>query len=59
MLSIIKLFRHPTADELAAKQLADAQRALLEAESQAEYYQHMAKYYSQIIARLEQRKVQS
>lgn len=53
--TITSLFRNKTADELAAKQLADAERHLLEAESHAEYYKHMVAYYRQTVDRLQLR----
>ena len=46
------LFTTPTATELAAKELAEAQRQLLSAQTAEEYARSMVAYNSQRIARL-------
>lgn len=46
-------FKKPTAQELAAQALEDAQRQHLMHVSQAEYHTHMAAYYEQMVRRLE------
>ena len=45
-------FRLPSAKEMAAKELAEAQRKLLEALSAQEYAKRMADYHSDRIKRL-------
>ena len=46
-------FATPTADELALRELAEAKRQLLEAQSAAEYATKMAEYHRNRIIRLE------
>lgn len=53
MNSIKNMFRAPSALELAAKELAEAQRQLLAALSAKEYATQMSEYHSQRIERLE------
>lgn len=53
MINQIKdYFRMPSAKEMAAKELSDAQRKLLEALSAQEYAKRMADYHSDRIKRL-------
>jgi hypothetical protein len=47
-----RFFRQPTPKEMARRELAEAQRARLQALSAAEYAQAMALYHSQRIDRL-------
>lgn len=44
--------KHPSAEVLAQKELEEARRELLSAESAAEYAQQMAAYHAARIARL-------
>lgn len=53
MNPIKNLFRAPSALELAAKELAEAQRQLLAALSAKEYATQMSEYHAQRIERLE------
>lgn len=50
--TVEKFFPTPTAKEVAAAQLAAAERQLLESESQQEYHAAMCDYYRTSIARL-------
>lgn len=53
MINQIKdYFRLPSAKEMAAKELSDAQRKLLDALSAQEYAKRMADYHSDRIKRL-------
>jgi adenine-specific DNA methylase len=45
-------FKQPSAEVLAQRELEDARRELLSAESAAEYAQQMAAYHAARIARL-------
>lgn len=45
-------FKHPSAAELAAMELAQAQRQLLEAQSAMEYAKRMTEYNSDRVRRL-------
>jgi hypothetical protein len=47
-----RMIAGPTPDELAARELAQARRALLEAQSAQEYARSMVMYNQQRIARL-------
>lgn len=49
---ITNLFRTPTALEIAARELAQAERALLEAETAREYATAMVEYNQERIHRL-------
>lgn len=49
---ITNLFRTPTALEIAARELAQAERALLEAETAREYATAMVEYNKERIYRL-------
>lgn len=52
MNRIKRLFEAPSAKELAAKELADAERRLLEAQTAAEYARSMVVYNRERIKRL-------
>lgn len=52
MKSIIALFTQPSAAALAKKELDDAQRGLLQAQSTAEYANSMVNYHTARIRRL-------
>mgnify|MGYP003432445050 CR=1 FL=1 len=45
-------FKTPTAMELAKRDLAAAERQLLESRSAAEYHIHMVNYYQGMVQRL-------
>ena len=45
-------FRKPTAKELAARDLEDARRSLLQEQARAEYHQKMSEYFKGVIGRL-------
>jgi len=47
-----KSFEKPSAEVMAKRELADAQRALLEAESGQEYAKRMSEYHRDRIRRL-------
>jgi predicted glycosyltransferase len=53
MNALTKLFRKPTAKELAARDLEDARRSLLQEQARAEYHAKMSEYYKGVIARLD------
>ena len=53
MNAIKTLFQPPSALELAAKELAEAQRQLLASLSAKEYATQMSEYHAQRIERLE------
>ena len=56
MITTLKrLFATPSPLELAARELVQAQRAKLEAESAREYAYHMVNYNDDRIARLQER----
>ena len=48
----IQTFRTPSADELAVRELQEAQRELLKAESGKEYAESLCTYHKARIARL-------
>jgi hypothetical protein len=52
MKDIIELFRKPSAQTLAQRELEEAQRQLLEAQSAAEYAANLARYHTERIRRL-------
>jgi len=52
MNRFFKLFQQPDARELAAKELAQAEHSLLEAQSAAEYARSMVVYHRERIERL-------
>jgi hypothetical protein len=52
MNALTKHFRKPTAKEIAARDLEDARRHLLQEQSRAEYHAKMAEYYKGVIGRL-------
>ena len=45
-------FRKPTAKEIAARDLEEARRHLLQEQAQAEYHQKLAEFYKGVIGRL-------
>jgi transposase len=45
-------FRKPTAKEIAARDLEEARRHLLQEQAQAEYHAKMAEYFKGVIGRL-------
>jgi len=51
--SVLDVFRKPTAQQIAERDLEEARRQLLKAQSHAEYWRRMADYYSDTIKRLE------
>jgi hypothetical protein len=53
-----KLFTMPNADTLAKQELQDAQRGLLEAQKQADYFTAMANFYQTRINKLSQPRSQ-
>ena len=52
MNALTKLFRKPTAKELAARDLEDARRSLLQEQARAEYHAKMAEFYRGVEERL-------
>ncbi|MFN3487472.1 MAG: hypothetical protein ACK44W_18550, partial [Planctomycetota bacterium] len=50
---LIDLFRKPSAQKIARRDLEEARRQLLKAQSSAEYWRHMSHYYYELIKRLE------
>ena len=50
---ILSLFRQRSSEELAARELADARRQLLQAQSAEEYAHSMSVYHQRRINRLE------
>lgn len=52
MNKILKMFLPPSAETLALKELEEAKRKLLEAQSGREYAESMCKYYDVKIKRL-------
>ena len=52
MKDIIELFRKPSAQTLAQRELEEAQRQLLEAQSAAEYATNLSRYHAERIRRL-------
>jgi hypothetical protein len=52
MRALAKVFRKPTAKEIAARDLEDARRHLLQQQAQAEYHQKMSEYYRGVMHRL-------
>ena len=57
MRALMDLFKTPTADELAARELAEARRELLSAQSALDYARSMVDYNTQRIRRLELRQI--
>lgn len=53
-LPTMKFLRKPTAEDLAAKQLAEHKRRLLEAKANATWASKMVEYHEECIAELEQ-----
>lgn len=53
MKSLIDLFKTPTADEIAARELAEARRELLSAQSALDYAKALSNYNKERIVRLE------
>lgn len=51
-MKLINSLKTPSAEVLAMRELEEARRKLLEAQSAAEYAQSMAVYHAQRIARL-------
>lgn len=51
--SILDLFRKPTANQIAKRDLEEARRQFLKAQSHAKYWQHMSNYYADMIKHLE------
>ena len=52
MISIMNLFRKPSARVVAQQSLEEAERQLLAYQSQAEYTQQMVVFYQRTVARL-------
>ena len=52
-MRLFNMFRIPTAAELAKKELEDAKRALLEAQSAFEYAGAMVDYHTKRLRRLQ------
>ena len=52
MKKLKQLFSPPSAKELAARELANAERSLLEAQTAAEYARSMVAYHTERIERL-------
>lgn len=52
MKFIKHMFRKPTAKEIAARDLEDARRHLLEQQARAEYHSKMSDYYRGVESRL-------
>jgi len=52
MRALAKVFRKPTAKELAARDLEDARRHLLAEQAKAEYHAKMSEYFKGVIGRL-------
>jgi hypothetical protein len=52
MFKIPNPFRKPTAREIAARDLEDARRHLLQQQAQAEYHQSQVTFYKNMIQRL-------
>lgn len=52
MTKIFQIFKAPSAEVLAQRELAEAKRRLLEAQSAAEYANAMVQYHSKRIERL-------
>lgn len=50
--SLIKMFSRPSAETLALRELEEARRQLLEAQSAREYSESMCKYHDTRIKRL-------
>jgi len=49
---IMEMFRTPSAEVLALKELEEAERSLLEAQTSQEYSKRMAEYHNDRIKRL-------
>ena len=49
---IMEIFRTPSAEVLALKELEEAERSLLEAQTSQEYSKRMAEYHNDRIKRL-------
>ena len=49
---LIEMFRTPSAEVLALKELEEAERSLLEAQTSQEYSKRMAEYHNDRIKRL-------
>lgn len=49
---IAQTLRKPSAEELAQREADEAQRQLLDAQSKAEYYNHIVRYHRERIQRL-------
>jgi len=52
MNALLSMFQTPTAQQIAAKELKQAARQLLEAQASAEYSTHMVNYHGNRIRRL-------
>lgn len=52
MTKLLSMFNTPSATQLAARELAQAQRSLLDAQSAYEYAKRMSEYHSDRIRRL-------
>lgn len=48
----MNFFKKPSSDKIAADNVEEAKRKLIEEQSAAEYHQKMAEYYQGVIARL-------
>ena len=48
-----EIFKTPTAQQLALRELQESERLLLEAQSQREYCEAMTSYYQKKISRLQ------
>jgi hypothetical protein len=55
MKSLVRIFCTPTATDLAQRELNEAQRNLLDAQSSKEYAEAMVQYHQTRIARLTSR----
>jgi hypothetical protein len=56
--SLMELWKTPSAESLAQRELEEAQRDLLAAQSRQEYYLRMTQYNLDRIARLKARQTQ-
>lgn len=54
--TIKAMFTTPSAEQLAVRELEQAKRELLQAQTQKEYWEQIVVYQSKRVARLESRK---
>lgn len=59
MRALINLFKTPSADELAVRELEEARRGLLVAQTGLDYARSMVDYETQRVRRLELRQLNS